>query len=136
MSRRFFWAILTISLFLVACSTSANASPAQIIGTSEWHLTQLNGSTISSPVVTLQLTDTTIGGQGFCNSYHGPLHVTGNTIKLDSLASTRRMCVDEGVMQQEQAYFAALTATTQVKLNGNQLELLDANNTVVLVFAK
>ena len=136
MHRRLFWAILTMSLFLVACSTSANTSPTQIIGNAEWHLTQLNGTAISTPVVTLQLTDTTIGGQGFCNSYHGPLKINGNALTLDNIASTRRMCADEGIMQQEQAYFAALTATTQVKLNGTQLQLLDANNTVVLVFEK
>ena len=136
MHRRLFWSILSMSLFLMACSTPSTTNPAQIIGTTEWHLTQLNGTAITTPVVTLQLTDTTIGGQGFCNSYHGPLTVTGNTIKLENLASTRKMCVEDGVMQQEQAYFAALTATTHVALSGTQLQLLDANNTVVLVFDK
>ncbi len=136
MNRRFFWSILTMSLFLIACSTPSTTSPAQIIGTAEWHLTQLNGTAITTPIVTLQLTDATISGKGFCNSYHGPLTINGNTIKFDSIASTRRMCVEDGVMQQEQAYFAALTATTQVALNGTQLQFLDANNTVVLVFDK
>jgi len=136
MNRRFFWMLITVSLFLMACSTNSAATPAAIIGNAEWHLTQLNGTAITTPVVTLQLTDTTLGGQGFCNSYHGPLIIDGNTIKLDTLASTRKMCVEDGVMQQEQAYFAALTATTHVALNGAQLQLLDANNTVVLVFAK
>jgi putative lipoprotein len=136
MNRRLFWSILTMSLFLMACSTPSTTNPAQIIGTAEWHLTQLNGTAITTPVVTLQLTDTTIGGQGFCNSYHGPLTIDGNTVKFDSIASTRRMCVEDGVMQQEQAYFAALTATTQVTLNGTQLQLRDASNTVVLVFEK
>ena len=136
MNRRLFWSILTMSLFLMACSTPSTTNSAQIIGTTEWHLTQLNGTAITTPVVTLQLTDTTIGGQGFCNSYHGPLTIDGNTVKFDSIASTRRMCVEDGVMQQEQAYFAALTATTQVALNGTQLQLRDASNTVVLVFEK
>jgi heat shock protein HslJ len=136
MNRRFFWSILTMSLFLIACSTPSTTSPAQIIGTAEWHLTQLNGTAITTPIVTLQLTDATISGKGFCNSYHGPLTINGNAIKFDSIASTRRMCVEDGVMQQEQAYFAALTATTQVALNGTQLQFLDANNTVVLVFDK
>ena len=136
MNRRFFWSILTMSLFLIACSTPSTTSPAQIIGTAEWHLTQLNGTAITTPIVTLQLTDATISGKGFCNSYHGPLTINGNTIKFDSIASTRRMCVEDGVMQQEQAYFAALTATTHVALSGTQLHLLDASNTVVLVFEK
>ncbi len=136
MNHRFFWMLITISLFLMACSTTANTNPTQIIGTDEWHLTQLNGTVITTPVVTMQLTDTTIGGKGFCNSYHGPLTINGNTIKLDNLASTRKMCVEDGVMQQEQAYFAAITATTHVALSGTQLQLLDANNTVVLVFEK
>lgn len=136
MNHRFFWMLITISLFLMACSTTTNTNPTQIIGTDEWHLTQLNGTAITTPVVTMQLTDTTIGGQGFCNSYHGPLTINGNTIKLDNLASTRKMCVEDGVMQQEQAYFAALTATTHVALSGTQLQFLDANNTVVLVFDK
>lgn len=136
MNRRFFWMLITISLFLMACSTNSSATPTAIIGNTEWHLTQLNGTVITTPVVTLQLTDTTLGGQGFCNSYHGPLIIDGNTIKLDTLASTRKMCVEDGVMQQEQAYFAALTATTHVALSGTQLQFLDANNTVVLVFDK
>lgn len=120
----------------MACSTPSTTSPAQIIGTTEWHLTQLNGTAIITPVVTLQLTDTTIGGQGFCNSYHGPLTIDGNTIKFDNIASTRRMCVEDGVMQQEQAYFAALTLSTHVVRNGSQLQFLDVYNTVLLVFDK
>jgi heat shock protein HslJ len=135
MHRRLFWSILSMSLFLMAC-TSSNTSPAQIIGTAEWHLTQLNGTAITTPIVTLQLTETTISGKVFCNSYHGLLKIDGTTVKLDSIASTRRMCIEDGVMQQEQAYFAALTATTQVALNGTQLQLRDASNTVVLVFEK
>jgi copper homeostasis protein (lipoprotein) len=136
MNYRFFWAIFTMSLFLMACSTTTNTNPTQIIGTDEWHLTQLNGTVITTPVVTMQLTGTTIGGQGFCNSYRGPLIIAGNTITLDNLSSTRKACMEDGVMQQEQAYFAALTATTHVALSGTQLQLLDASNTVVLVFEK
>lgn len=136
MNRRVFWMFITMSIFLMACSSNTGATPATIIGNTEWHLTQLNGTAITTPVVTLQLTDTTIGGQGFCNSYHAPLTVTGNTLKLENIASTRKMCVEDGVMQQEQAYFAALTAATHAALNGTQLQLLDANNAVVLVFAK
>lgn len=136
MHRRLFWSILTMSLCLMACSTPSTTNPAQIIGTAEWRLTQLNGTAITTPVVTLQLTDTTISGKGFCNSYHSSIKINGTTITLDNIASTRRMCANDGVMQQEQAYFAALTATTQVALNGTQLQLRDANNTVVLVFEK
>jgi len=40
------------------------------------------------------------------------------------------------MIQQEQDYYAALTATTHVALSGTQLQLLDASNTVVLVFEK
>lgn len=136
MNYRFFWAIFTMSLFLMACSTTTNTNPTQIIGTDEWHLTQLNGTVITTPVVTMQLTDSTIGGQGFCNSYHTQIVVTGETIKLDTIASTRKMCVEDGVMQQEQAYFAALTLSTHVVRNGSQLQFLDVYNTVLLVFDK
>jgi heat shock protein HslJ len=80
MNYRFFWAIFTMSLFLMACSTTTNTNPTQIIGTDEWHLTQLNGTVITTPVVTMQLTDTTIGGQGFCNSYRGPPQSMGTPL--------------------------------------------------------
>jgi heat shock protein HslJ len=136
MNRRVFWVFITVSLFLMACSTNPPATATQILGTVEWHLIQLNGTTITTPLVTLQVTDNTIGGQGFCNAYHAPLKIEGNIVTLDNIASTRRMCVEDGVMQKEQAYFAALTATTHVTLSGMQLQLLDANNTVVLVFEK
>ena len=71
MNRRFFWSILTMSLFLIACSTPSTTSPAQIIGTAEWHLTQLNGTAITTPIVTLQLTDATISGKGFPSQLMG-----------------------------------------------------------------
>lgn len=136
MNRRLFWSILTMSLFLMACSTPSTTSPAQIIGTTEWHLTQLNGTAIITPVVTLQLTDTTIGGQGFCNSYHGPLTIDGNTIKFDNIASTRRICVEDGVMQQEQAYFAALNEVATMSVDGTTLTLSNATGTTVLVYTE
>lgn len=136
MNRRVFGVLMTVGFFLLACNTNPLATPATIIGDVAWRLVRLNGTAITTPQVTLQLTDATINGQGFCNSYRGPLVVTGNTLKIDNIASTRRMCTADGVMQQEQAYFAALAATTQVALNGTQLQLLDANNAVMLVFEK
>jgi heat shock protein HslJ len=50
-----------------------------------------------------------IAGNGSCNRFFGPGEISGATIKLGPLASTRMAC-PEAVMNQEMKYLAALQA--------------------------
>ncbi len=71
--------------------------------------------------------DGTLSGSAGCNSYTGRYEVTGNQVKFPTaFASTRKMCVNPGVMDQEQAFLKALSASTTGHIDGKKLELRDA----------
>ena len=76
-------------------------------------------------------TEGTLSGSSGCNSYTGHYTVTGNTVKFpNAFASTRKMCVNPGVMDQEQAFLRALSASTTGHIDGKKLELRDAGGAV------
>ena len=89
---------------------SAQAVPFSLIG-SEWLLEDLAGSGMMDGIqATLTFPETgKIAGNGSCNRFFGSAEISGDTIKLGPLASTRMACPDP-VMNQEMKYLAALQA--------------------------
>ena len=89
---------------------SAQAVPFSLIG-SEWLLEDLAGSGMMDGIQsTLTFPETgKIAGNGSCNRFFGSAEISGDTIKLGPLASTRMACPDP-VMNQEMKYLAALQA--------------------------
>lgn len=79
-----------------------------------------------------------ISGLGSVNRYTGPITISGTTISIGNIASTRMMGPPE-MMDQEGAMLKALANCTSYRVvmrpSGTaQLELLDANKVVLLVF--
>jgi heat shock protein HslJ len=66
-----------------------------------------------------------VGGSTGCNAYRGLYTVTGATIAFGPLVSTRQACVSEEAAAQEQAFLAALAASTRYGLRGDRLTLRD-----------
>lgn len=63
--------------------------------------------------LTVAFKDGKVSGSSGCNSFHGPFKVDGNALSIGPLATTRKWCSKEGVMEQEREFIAALqTATT------------------------
>jgi heat shock protein HslJ len=60
------------------------------------------------------------GGQA-CNHYGGTLTLDGRTLEMGQISQTLMACVDEGVMEQETAYTAALQSATSLYRDGDQL---------------
>jgi len=89
---------------------SAQAVPFSLIG-SEWLLEDLAGSGMMDGIqATLTFPEAgKIAGNGSCNRFFGSAEISGDTIKLGPLASTRMACPDP-VMNQEMKYLAALQA--------------------------
>ena len=108
--------------------------PALKLGATSWTATGItNGKggvagLIAGSRATLNFgADGTLSGSASCNNYTGRYEVTGNQIKFPSaFASTRKMCVNPGVMEQEQAFLKALSASTTGHIDGKKLELRDA----------
>ncbi|MEO8307249.1 MAG: META domain-containing protein [Pseudomonadota bacterium] len=75
--------------------------------------------------------DGSLSGSAGCNSYTGRYEISDTRVKFpNAFASTRKMCVTPGVMDQEQAFLKALSASTTGRIEGRKLELRDATGTL------
>jgi heat shock protein HslJ len=129
-------------LFLVAAATLAACSAGGVGGSvasieGEWTLLTLNGQPLL-PHSTINATfeDGQIGGFSGCNSYGGSYTLTGSRLNFGMVAMTLMACLDEGVMEQEQAYTKALSNVAKFHLEGDRLELLDESGAALLVYAR
>ena len=110
-----------------------NDSDSPALAGTMWSATAVNNgkggvtSRVGGTVVTLVFgADGTLSGSAGCNNYTGQYEITDGKIKMPSaFASTRKMC-EGNVMDQEQAFFRALSASTTAKIVGTRLELRDA----------
>jgi heat shock protein HslJ len=60
--------------------------------------------------------------------------VDGETITIQPPASTRMMCPDEGVMDQEAAYLMMLPQAAIYSIRGDQLELRTADGALIALY--
>jgi len=103
-----------------------------------WDVTSLyTGNAISSPVpgsaLTLVFAGDTVSGDSGCNSYNGPVELTGaDGIALGPLASTLRACADPAVDAQEQQYLAALGLAKTYQVTGDKLTLFRDGGTIAV----
>jgi heat shock protein HslJ len=101
----------------------------RLSGTS-WQLSTLvegdaASSLLADSLVTLMFDadGETVNGSGGCNSFSGRYTLDGDAIAFGPLVSTERACLDEGMMAQESAYYAALAAATRYERTLDQLTL-------------
>lgn len=79
--------------------------------------------------------DGTVTGSSGCNTYRGSYETDGRSITIGPLISTRMFCDQpEGVMDQEQAYLAALGTAATFEFMGNRLEMRTAEGSIVATF--
>jgi heat shock protein HslJ len=89
---------------------STQAAPFSLSG-SAWLLEDLAGSgVIDGAQATLTFPEAgKVAGNGSCNRFFGPAKISGDTLELGSLGSTRMAC-PEAVMNQETKFLNALQA--------------------------
>jgi putative lipoprotein len=106
------------------------ASPA-ILDTS-WTAEKIGEASVL-PNTTVSLTiasDMRAGGSGGCNSWFAQAEVSGESVRFGAIGSTKKSC-GETIDAQEQAFNAALAATTSWRVEGEILTLYGTNGTVV-----
>lgn len=95
-----------------------------------WVITSFNTarqamvSPVSGTSLTIRFKDATVSGKSGCNNFHGTYSLNGNAIALASLASSRKACQDEGVMEQEQQVLAAIQSAATWILRDGLLDLV------------
>ncbi|WP_067050400.1 META domain-containing protein [Methanofollis ethanolicus] len=116
-------------------------APEPIVGT-EWTLASYHtGDAISSVIAGTTVTavfgeDGKVTGSAGCNHYFGSYTVDGAEMTVGALGSTEMYCEKPGVMEQESTYLRLLGTVASFSIEGEELTLLDANGTKVLMFAK
>lgn len=76
--------------------------------------------------------DGKITGSGGCNQFFGAYAISGNTIKIGPIASTRKGC--PGVIGVEAAFFATLEIAKSFTQEGKTLVLFDVTGAKIAQF--
>jgi len=77
-----------------------------------------------------------ISGNSGCNDYNGSYTTDGDTITIGPLAATRMFCAEEGVMDQEAAYLAALETAGTYSISGDKMELRTEEGALAADFSR
>lgn len=111
---------------LVLLGSSCTAAPSGLTD-SEWKLVSFSSAGAQTPLVpgssiTVRFQrDGQLGGSGGCNSYGAAYQLSGSSLSVSSIVSTEMACLQEGIMEQEQRYFAALQSASRFELSGGNL---------------
>jgi heat shock protein HslJ len=131
----------TLLLVVVAagCAVEAQDQPlaqGSVLMDTEWMLVSLSGDAlVEGTEVTLRFGDTSVEGNGGCNTYGGSYATSDGSLSLSGVYWTEMACPEpEGVLEQEQAYFQALDAVAGYEVDGEQLGLLDENGNRILAY--
>ena len=92
--------------------------PLELAGTT-WELSGIvDGSSISAPVeghpVSVSFESDALSGKA-CNSFRGSFSLNGDEVSVGQLASTRMLCNEPGVMEQEALVLELLEAATSAE---------------------
>jgi heat shock protein HslJ len=118
----------------------AQAGPAQTTGLtgSSWRLEDLAGTpAVAGVEATLEfVAGDRVSGNASCNRFNGTAKVSGSSITLGPLTSTRMACTSEAANAQETAYLKALNDAERFVLEGVSLQIFSKGQTNSLRFAR
>ena len=123
---------LVVITVLAACSCAG----ATALRDTSWEMESLAGNDVlPGTTITLEFSGDQISGSAGCNHYGGSYRAGENSLKVSGVFWTEMACLEpEGILEQEQAYLAALSAAARYKIDGGRLEILDERGTQTLVF--
>jgi len=86
---------------------------------------------------TAQFVSGNVSGLAGCNTYNGGYTVSGDSLTMNGpLITTQQICSDPaGLMDQEQAYLAALSKASRYSISGTTLTIFDSNRRPILSLA-
>ncbi len=94
-----------------------------VLAGTAWQLVSLDeAGLVEGSTVTLAFDDAGgLSGSGGCNSYSASYTSDGETLSIGPVVSTKMACMDAGVMEQEAAFFAALSQAVSYTVVDDQL---------------
>lgn len=100
-----------------------------------------NGTALVSTLLDTEVTATfesgSVHGRGGCNRYTGSYESGDGSLTVSPLATTRKMCPEPEVMEQERRYLALLTSAATYRIrDGRILELFDGEGDRILQYTR
>jgi heat shock protein HslJ len=146
--RRKAVALIMLAVLSAACGPQGTAQPLATQGptlaplpsldNTKWALTSLNGdSPVAGSAVTLDFyPGNYMQGNAGCNSYGVDYLADGDRFQVPEIHRTRDTCDAPDIMQQEAAFFGALTGIAACRATEERLEFDDAQDRTILAFAR
>lgn len=122
--------LIGITFLVNSCST---ADLLTQLGSTEWNVKSLLGKSLNAADITKGLPSINFSDNGKlfgstgCNSFTGSYKLEGTKLSLDPGAMTKMMCSDNT----EQDFLNAINQVTNLKMDGNTLNLLNGSKTVM-----
>jgi heat shock protein HslJ len=131
---------VTIAVASPPPAATPSPVPDPLAGT-RWEVINYNdgGSAVVSVIADTRIfldfgTDGQVNGNAGCNDYLAGYQASGNTITIGQPGTTSRFCAEpEGVMDQEQAFLAALQSSARFQISGNTLEMRTAGDQIAVI---
>lgn len=125
--------LLSLSvLVLFSCSSmkkqakKSGSDATNALAGTEWTITNIPGFTVEQTrkPVTITFADTTdrVFGNAGCNGFGGHYTVSGNTLKMSKIISTKMACIPG--METENRVMMVLSNADHFKVSGDKLTLL------------
>jgi heat shock protein HslJ len=125
--------MVLIALMMVSCGANAQIP----LNNTAWQVVAVNGSGYedqNAPV--LRFGDGTIEGKGLCNSYSAEYQVNGDALTITPIVATEMACEDMILNILERDYFTTLNIVKRYAIVGDELQLFDVNDAVVVLLRK
>ena len=123
---------------LVTPSSLNDALGTSALAGATWKLVEIGGAkALAGATVTATFgAANSLSGSGGCNRYFGTATAAEGKLTVGPLGSTRMFCAEDGVSDQENAYFSALAKATGYVVVGTELRLHTASGDAALVFVR
>lgn len=130
--------LAAVVMVFSSCCACRKGSP--VIGNLEksvWQLVELSDKSIENSGISIRFdaNEKMIYGTAPCNNFFGGYSLyedAKHNIKIGNVGATRRFCPDTEV---ENKFTATLQSVTQVKIEGDNLIMINAENQIVAVLA-
>jgi heat shock protein HslJ len=99
-----------------------------------WTPITMNGEPVivANNQLMLSFDESVVSGNGGCNSFNGGYTVNGSMLSIGPLATTRLLCGNEAMDQQEMAYLTALQSAASFTISEGQLILFGNSGSELL----
>ena len=119
------------------------AAQARSLAGTSWSVVNINNGRqavvgmVSDSTVTMAFDDGgRVSGDTGCNRYTAAYRAEGDTLRISSVAATRRACPDQALAEQEQAFLRALESVATLRFEGDRLDLRDEDGALAVILVR